>query len=192
MLVRFNTDAILPADIICRRSETGAYGPLIRSVLGSYTNHNAMLVKKHGQWKIGEAVAPRSKLTFLEDYEEEIAKGEAIVRILRIPEDRMTIQEREAVNDLFLDCCLGLKYPISVARLWVYRFVNRLPWKIHGDWCTRIVWEPCEQIAPGIFDRPPDGKKKKNPTPRTFENRLIAGVVKDVTDEVLVPAARLR
>lgn len=172
---------MLPGDLIGWRNSTGSYGRLIRAALGSYTNHNAMLVLKDGEWQIGEAVSPVSKLTPLREYERLIDQGN-VMRIWRVTE--VSDQERQAASDYFVDHCLGIKYPLSVLRLWIYRFVNNLPWTIHGEWCTRLVWNAWENIVPGIFDRP-DGKEKKNPTPRTMENRLVAGVIYDVTNKII-------
>jgi len=141
------------------------------------------------QFCIAEALSPVSKLTSLEDYLREMnrEKDPIQVRILRIPEDRVTMQEREAVNSVVMDCYLNIPYPKrKMWRLAVFRFVNSLPWEIEGVWCTKLSWEPWESIVPGILDRPPDGAKKKNPTPRTFENRLIAGVLVDVTSTIIM------
>ena len=181
--MKFDLDKILPGDILCVRSTT-SFGKLIRATLGCYTNHNGMFVKKNGVWMIGEAISPNSTLTDPRDYEWLATEGGFVLRVLRIPESKITMEEREAMAQYLVDHKLGIPYPLSVIRLWIFRIVNSLPWKIHGEWCTKIVWESCEAIAPGILDRP-DGKRKLNPTPRTIENRLVAGVLEDVTRQVL-------
>lgn len=178
---KFDLDKLKLGDIVAVRSTT-TFGDLIRAVLGSWTNHNGLIVKHLGDWKIAEAVSPVSKVTPLSEYEAQIAHG-AYVQVWRVPE--ATDKERFDAAKFAVDNLLGKKYPLSVARLWVYRFVNQLPWRIKGEWCTRLVWDAWGHIDPGIFDRP-DGKRKLNPTPRTFENRLAAGVIRDVTHEVLV------
>jgi len=210
-MLLFDLQSLMLGDIVAVRAYH-TYSRVIRGIIGSYTNHDGKIVRATGEalaflaeqdlldkdWPIapgdlciGEAIQPRSTLTSIPKYEAEMNKAEdpCQVRVWRVPEEDTTPQERQAVNDLFLTSYLGLKYPIGVARLWVMRFVNQLPWKIKGPWCTRIVWEPWECIVPGVFDRPPDGKRKKNPTPRTFENRLAAGVIRDVTPGVIVSKA---
>lgn len=179
---RFMTDKLRKGDIVAVRSTT-TFGKLIRLCLGSYTNHNGMMVVHFSQWMIGEAVEPVSKLTDLGEYESKVAQGSVWIRVFRVSDSHATDEERQAVNDLFVSKYLGIKYPLSVARLWIFRFVNSLPWKVRGEWCTRLVWEPWERVCPGVFDTP-QGKRKNNPTPRTYENRLVAGVVADITDDV--------
>ena len=115
-------------------------------------------------------------------YLDEIAAG-SVARVFRVP--NVTREERAAVGEHFLNNLIGIPYPTKqMWRLLVFRIVNNLPWKIRGEWCTRLVWEAWRCVDPNIFNRP-DGKAKKNPTPRTLENRLVAGVVEDVTAEVL-------
>lgn len=178
---KFNTDRLLPGDILCLRSLT-TYGKGIRAVLGSYTNHNGMFVMKDGQWYVGEAITPLSVLTPLPTYHDELAAG-AVARVFRVP--NVTPEEREAVGEHFLHNLIGIPYPTKqMWRLLAFRVVNNLPWTIRGEWCTRLVWEAWRCVDPNIFNRP-DGKTKKNPTPRTMENRLVAGVVEDVTSSVL-------
>lgn len=160
------------------------FGILIRAVLGSFTNHNGLFVRKYGVWYVGEALPPHSKLTPLDDYEIHMDEG-TIVRVWRIP--NATREQREKCEKYFLDNCLEIPYPLSVARLWVFRFVNSLPWKIEGQWCTRLPWDSWNSVDNSLLLRKPDGNDKLNPTPRTFENRLVQGSVEDVTDLVLVP-----
>jgi len=169
----------MPGDIVAVRSQT-RFGKLIRAALGSYTNHNGMIVRGADKnfW-IGEAVQPFSKLTSLAEYERAMANG-LVVRIWRVP--HATDIEREDVAKYFTDFLIGLKYPVTVASLCIYRIVNHLPFTIHGDWCTKLDFKAWGHVDSNIFNRP-DGKKKKNPTPRTLENRLVAGVINDVTNE---------
>ncbi len=177
---RFIPKKILPGDILAVRS-LGTFGKTIRGVLGSYTNHNAMFVCGINQWMIGEAIPPESTVSSLVEYEEMMQQG-AECRVWRVPD--ATMEERSVAADWFRENCIGHKYPLSVARLWVFRFVNSLPWKIEGEWCTRLVWDAWCHIDSNILNRP-DGRQKKNPTPRTLENRLVAGVLVDVTDKVI-------
>jgi len=180
-MIRIDLTQLMPGDIIALRSLT-SYGKLIRAVLGSYTNHNGLAIRKEGCWYIGEAVEPISRLTTVHAYEAEVNAG-AKLRVWRVP--NVTPEIREQVARYFMEHLIGKKYPLSVVRLWVFRFVNSLPWEIRGDWCTRLVWDAWGTVGPEIFDRP-DGKRKKNPTPRTLENRLVAGIIRDVTDQIVV------
>jgi hypothetical protein len=180
----FDTMRLRAGDVICRRSKS-SFGRTIRAILGCYTNHNGLVVEGElHRLAIGEAVQPVSRVTTLAKYERDINEGRCLVRVLRF--DRARVDGEEAAR-YFVQHLLGKKYPVSVARLWVYRFVNNLPWKIKGPWCTNLVWDAWKAVVPNIWI-PPTGKRKKNPTPRTIENRLIAGVLRDVTDEVLIDA----
>ena len=185
---KFSLSALQVGDIIQTRS-FHVFGRGIRAVIGSYTNHTGMVVRKFDRFYVGEAVAPRSRLTPLDDYEKQINSGETIVRVLRVKS--ATPEQRQAVSQYFIAQKIGLKYPLGVLRLWVMRFTNSLPWKVRGEWCTRIVWDSWHHVVPDVLMRPPDqdnpeGKRKKNPTPRTVENRLVAGVLVDVTDKCLI------
>ena len=62
MTFKFETSELLPGDLIQVRSMS-LFGKGIRAVIGSYTNHTAMIVWDGLTFYIGEAVAPRSKLT---------------------------------------------------------------------------------------------------------------------------------
>lgn len=155
------------------------FAKAIRGVIGSYGNHDGMLIREDGKWYVGEAINPRSTLTPLENYEE----SDTIVRIWRCK--NMTDTQHKLAAEHFYAYKLDIKYPRSVARLWIMRFVNGLPWAIPGQWCTRMVDDSLRSIVRTATDRP-DGKHKKNVTPRTYENRLVAGVFEDVTDSCTV------
>lgn len=188
MTYKFDRTELLPGDIIQTRGFT-FFNHGIRAILGSYTNHTAMIVLKGGSFYIGEAVTPCSRLTSLEEYEHFMDSGDQIVRVLRVKE--ASYEQRLSVANLFVETKLKLPYPLGVLRLWCMRFCNNLPWKVRGDWCTRIVWDAWHAVVPDVLMRPPDkdspkGKRKKNPTPRTVENRLMAGVLEDVTDSCVM------
>lgn len=180
-MILFNTSALLPGDIAHVRSQT-SYGKMIRMTLGSYGNHDGMFVQKDGQWYVAEAVSPVSRLTTLSEYSKEIRNG-LIVRVYRFP--GISLPDRSRVAQEFLDHHIGIPYPKSAVRLWIFRIVNSLPYKIEGQWCTRLVWESYQSIDQDIWV-PPDGRRKKNPTPRTMENRLVAGVIRDVTEGIVL------
>jgi len=207
-MMKFDTSKILPGDILQVRSDH-FFGKGIRVVLGSFFNHTAMFVRPTdlhinrleaagvlpeghgviaGQWCIGEAISPKSTLTTLEDYYAKMnipldQDGWCIVGVWRFP--NLSATARVRVERYFLDNKLGLKYPIGVFRLWMMRFMNQVPYHIKGNWCSRIVWDAYKYLQDGIWI-PMTGKRKRNPTPRTIENRMVAGVLKDVSKEVIV------
>jgi hypothetical protein len=213
MMFVFDVRSLMEGDVLGIRAYA-LFSKLIRAIIGSFTNHNAVIVRatqealdflkgegllahnideiKAGDLCIAEAISPRSTLTSLRTYEDKMNKLEnpVQVRVWRVPIGVATQEERVAVSALIQAEYLGVKYPLSVGRLWVLRFVNSLPWKIHGEWCTILAWEPWERIVPGVNNRPTDGKAKKNPTPRTYENRLVAGVYVDITSLSIVPIVR--
>jgi len=181
--VRFDTSQLRVGDITASRSQTG-FGKAIRMTLGCYTNHNGIVVFHEGRWYVAEAIKPVSILTPIEEYERLTREEGVSLRIFRLTHPAVTSEVRQKVAQYVIDNLLDKPYPKAALRLWVYRFVNSLPWKIEGEWCTRLTWDPYEALAPGCLDTP-EGDKKKNPTPRTYENRLAAGVVKDVSCSVL-------
>ena len=185
----FDLSKCKPGDVLAIRSP-GWYGKAIRGCLGSYTNHTAMLVRDtaatmatvESHWYVGEAIPPKSTLTSLAEYSARMIDGRTIIRVWRVP--GVSDGVRQAVSDTFMATKLGVKYPMSVARLWVFRMVNSLPWTIEGEWCTPLVWNAWHEHYDSAFAHPL-GYAKKNPTPRTNENRLVAGVLEDVTAECI-------
>jgi len=184
--MKFNRDKLEQGLILAGRNMVSDYGRLIRGTLGSYTNHNGMIVKYYDRWYVAEAVTPKSRLTPLEEYEHSMESQGYICRIWRL--NGATDEERDMAAEIFYSELLGLKYAnYSIAKLGIFRLINNLPWslRIKGVFCTELVWRAWDESIPGCLKRP-DGKVKKNPTPRTMENRLTAGVLADVTDSVLV------
>lgn len=185
---RFILDALEPGLILAGRNPSGTYGKCIRGCLGSYTNHNGMIVRDNTthQWGIGEAIEPLSITQPLNYYEKLMDDG-YIVRIWRVI--NATDEERERVSEYWKRQLNGLPYAdFSIAKLGVFRFVNSLPWRlrIHGVWCTQLVFRAWRTIGRDPFLKP-NGLRKKNPTPRTLENRLVSGAIEDVTDCTLRP-----
>lgn len=184
-MLKFDTSKLKPADILAGRNIEGGKG--IRAVLGSYTNHNALILNHSTRGMcIGDTVPPESLFVDLSKYEELIADGGYIVRIWRVR--RMTELERQKVSDYWEHNCVGVDYPeYGVKRLWVFRLVNHLPWEIPGKWCSPNTLSPFSAVLPPERNprTRPDGVMKLNPTPRTMENRLVAGILEDVTDQVL-------
>ena len=188
--MKFNRNMLLPADILAGRNldPDAKQAKATRALLGSYTNHNALILHHSIRGKcIGDTASPRSHPVDLEHYEDLINAGLYEVRIWRVP--GMTMEERQKVSDYWEHNCDGVPYPdIGVYRLWVFRIVNHLPWEIAGHWCTKNTVRSFGAALPPERDprTRPDGKMKLNPTPRTMENRLVAGILKDVTPMVMV------
>ena len=184
-----------PGLVISVRS-FGVGGRTIRGTLGSFTNHNALSVFDHPseRFKIAEAVMPVSKLTELAEYEHKMNlpkthRDYIIVRIWRVK--GLTTAEKFAISEYARCKLMGIPYPInSVLRMWVFRFVNSLPWEIEGKWCSQLDADAIQHVKPNaLLD--PRGKIKKNFTPRTFENRLVSGAIEDATDEIIVNVDRI-
>ena len=185
---RFVESALEPGMILAGRNEApdARYARAIRACLGSYTNHNGLFINDRNHWFVGEAVKPRSRLTTLAEYEDAMNRLNYRVRVWKVT--AANDDAKDFVSCYFRTHLLGLKYANhSIAKLAVFRFVNNVPWKmhIHGVWCTELVSKAWGMTPFDPFLKPENGKPKNNPTPRTPENRLVAGVLTDVTDQVL-------
>jgi len=189
---RFKPENLEPGLILAGRNPLGPYGIAIRAALGSYTNHDGLIVDHIGRWYVAEAVAPYSRLAPLDEYEYKMNKDGYVCRIWRLVD--ASDAARAAAAQYFIRNLLSLKYAdYSIAKLAIFRLVNRLPWKlrIHGVWCTELVARAWAAAAPGSLNRP-DGSEKKNFTPRTLENRLVAGILEDVTPATIEDTTKLK
>lgn len=186
--MRFDRGLLRPGDILCERGSS-KISKSIRGIIGSWSNHNGLIVKSPALpdgIAIAEALHPKSLITPLEVYEREVTDGKSVVRILRPCDPMITDEERLAVSENALTERIGVKYPVvSLLRMWRLRFSNNLRTELRGQWCTVLAWDAWDAIRPGVFDRIPDGKKKLNPTPRTFENRLMAGNVSRIDEAII-------
>lgn len=180
--MKFDTSKLKPGDILAGRNEMSTYGKAIRATLGCWSNHNGIFIRDENMgWCIGEAVKPCSRLSSLAEYEKLMTDEAYKVRVWRVRQAKH--DSREFAAYYFRTHLLGMKYAnFTIARLGLFRLVNNIPWKlhIHGVWCTELVKMAWHQTTSEPFKRP-DGSDKKNPTPRTTENRLVSGVLEDVT-----------
>jgi len=188
---RFSIEALKEGDILCGRNMVSKDGAMIRAILGSTTNHNALIVRHNTKgWGIGDMFPPKGVFMPFKHYENLIADGKYMVRVLRIKDAHPG--ERHLMSHYWQLCVDKQPYSkIGLYRLWVMRVVNSLPYHIKGTWCTRAVG----LVVSKVFD---DDRNifrklfvegmpiKKNETPRTVENRLVQGLLVDVTDEVLI------
>ena len=195
-MLRFNSQ-LLPADILVGRNQAASaiMARRIRLVLGSWSNHNAMIVESAvlGGLAVGDTTPPRADVVALRKYEELINAGTYQVRIWRVR--GLTDDQRRRIGLKWYEVSHGLRYANhTLAKLAVFRFVNSLPWRlrIHGTWCSENTARPFTAVLRTDQNplRKPDAplRIKKNVTPRTFENRLVCGILGDVTEKVLVEA----
>jgi len=186
---RFDPSEIKEGDIICGRNNVSAEGRGIRALLGSETNHNALVVLHSLRGLgIGDMFPPAGVWVPFKHYEDLVDSGNYEIHILRIND--ATDEERHAMSEMWEAHVEGVPYSSwHVKRLWVYRFVNSMPYTMHGTWCTRAVGIVCRctfEQERNIFRKIHEvgHPLKKNETPRTVENRLMQGLVRDVTSEV--------
>ena len=187
---RFDITRLKEGDILAGRNLVSRIGELIRAILGSTTNHNALIILHNTRgWGIGDMTSPEGGVfnTF-EHYERLVDENAYMIRVYRIKD--ATDYERHFMSLMWQTKINPLPYSnFHVKRLWLMRFVNSLPWTIHGTWCTRAIgivcaatFRPARNIFRKIFV---EGMPlKRNETPRTIENRLVQGLLVDVTDEV--------
>ncbi len=188
---RFDTDKLMEGDILCGRNMVSKDGAMIRAILGSTSNHNALIIRdKSRQWVVGDMFPPVGVMMDLSHYEDIVAAGEYDLRVVRIKD--ATQHDRRLMSFFWWINVKGVGYStFSLYRLWVMRIVNSLPWTIHGTWCTRAIGIVCGSVFPperNIFRKiyKSGTPLKLNETPRTIENRLVQGLLEDVTDQVLV------
>ena len=185
--MRFNTDNLKPFDILAGRNNKSIDGKAIRYLLSCKTTHNAAFIKNDsGVWCIADTTPPRSRIQSLAYYEHLMNAEGYQVYVWRIK--GLTENEGKLMSQYWLDRCQGVLYSgWSMRRLWVYRWVNKLPYHIKGNWCTRALGDCCAAVlAPAANPfRKPDGTLKKNETPKTLENRLVMNVIENVTDQII-------
>jgi len=182
-----NQDALLPGDIVHSYSP-GFSGRLIRRVIGSRGSHDAIVCQIGDRLVIGESLFSGGALTSIETYEEHMLEGRRFVSVLRIP--NTTKKDRLAASNWFRGHAAGMPYDY-----WAYP--RLLAKAVFGDWipsqagkewawyCTescRAAW-----AIPGMSANF-DVWHKNNPTPRTTEKRLEAGMLIDVSEQCLTLA----
>lgn len=138
------------------------------------------------QYAIGDTVKPKSLVVDLKEYEKAMDAG-YVLRVWRVK--GASRDEKEFASYFWCTHCLGIPYDqIGMLRCWVFRFVNSLPYEIRTrgqwTWCTKNTVRPWSHTAHDVSLKP-DGRLKKNTTPRTMENRLVQGVLEDISDHVL-------
>jgi len=182
---------IKEGDQLCGRNNESKGGEVIRKTVGSQSNHNATVVmhSEHGLG-IGDMNPPCGEWVPFSHYERIMNEDGYEVRILRIKD--ATTTERHDMSLAWESNIEGVPYSNNgVKRLWVYKFVTALRYTIKGMWCTRANGIVCRAVFPegrNYFRkiREEGMPLKKNETPRTVENRLVQGLLEDITDRCIM------
>jgi hypothetical protein len=162
---------IRSGDILHVRT-TGFLGLAIRRAIGSWGNHDALLVRPEMDLCAGDSQWPHAKCTPLADYDSRILTGNAFVIVYRPTGSTMAHGSLAAA--WWIRNCQGRPYDIGAyPRLMLKALLGDLcQWPAGWEWawyCTegcRDAW----RNGPGL-----DPWQKTNPTPHTTEKRLLAG-----------------
>jgi len=164
------TNLIQSGDILHVRNDH-FIGRAIRRAIGSWGNHNAILVRPEAELCIGESTWPRSQCTDLATYDTRINSGDTQVLVLR-PTNATAMQGSLAAA-WWLRNAQGRPYDLGA-------YPRLLLKSIFGDICQRAAgWEwawYCTESCRDAWRNGPglDPWQKTNPTPRTTEKRLAA------------------
>lgn len=197
----FNANAILPGDGIHILSLNSKFAERQRALTGSVGSHDTCVI--NSGW-LGESTMkpPFAHLTALADYEAKAERGEILVSVLRIP--GLTLPERWGISEAWCEHVRGTIYDFrGIAKLglklglrnWApedSRFHKKaLGWEF-ANWCTE-GWAKAIREAGKLFAnvaaRDPFADKR-NPTPRTVENRVRDGRLVDASGECLTAYGR--
>lgn len=192
----FNRHSIMPGDGIHILSLNSKFAEKQRALTGSIGSHDTCVIDRN--W-LGESTMkpPRAHLTTLADYEAKAERGEILISVLRIP--GLTLLERAAISNAWCKHVRGTFYDFrGIAKLglklglrnWTpedSRFHKKaLGWEF-ANWCTE-GWAKAIREAGKLFAnvaaRDPFDNKR-NPTPRTVENRVRDGRLVDLSGECL-------
>ncbi len=192
----FNLDAILPGDGIHVLSIGSKFAEKQMELTGSVGSHDTCVINRN--W-LGESTMkpPFAHLTALADYEGKADRGEILISVLRIP--NLTDEERRAISDAWMAEVKGTFYDFSgIAKLFVKLGIRNwtdedsrfqkmtLGWH-WANWCTegwaKAIFEAGKRF-PNIRANDPFAAKK-NPTPRTAENRVRDGWLVDMSGSCL-------
>jgi hypothetical protein len=186
--IEWNVGALRAGAIVNVRG-TAVRSRLIRKALGrSWSNHDALLIPYRGRWYIGDAEPPAARLTPIEEYADAWASGLRL-RILwpegateeqgRHAADWWIANVRSAVYDYW--GAAGALNTVRIA-LKALTVLTGIPWPEQWHW----AWYCTESVA-GAWTHGGghDVWSKPNPTPRTTEKRLAAGLLRDITDKAI-------
>jgi hypothetical protein len=163
---------IWPGDILHVRSLT-ILGWAIRRAIGSWGNHDAILLFQDGRIVVGDATWPKCRCTPLEDYQRRFDRGTAQYFVLR-----PTAALHKAVSGHIA----AVWWQQNVRRKWydLGAYPRLIAKAIVGDLCQWPAgWEwawYCTEGCRGAWQAAGlDPWAKTNPTPRTTEKRTLAG-----------------
>lgn len=188
MIITINTDELEEGLMVTGRNPVGAEAKLIRAGVHSFTNHNAMTVRKNGNWGIAEAEPPVSRVTSIEHYEELMNKG-YLVRFYR--HRYLTPEQHKQAAEYFVENLLGLRYPrkrrmvllaLPICNAIIDKIKKAPPMRL--TWCSQLDKKAYLSVDPDCLDGV-DGKKKELFTPKTFENRIMFGIFQDITEKIV-------
>ena len=164
------------------RREFNALGPDALKVTPEVFNHDAILIKGHNQWYVGDAQPWRARLTPLEQYERDVNSG--YLYNLRIFEAKgATHDQEEDAAAWWLENINGAWYDFMAYP----RLILKV---IFGDyWQWAAGWEWARWCTEGVSESYLKGAKfdvyhKTNPTPLTTVKRAISGDLTDITNHV--------
>lgn len=188
----FNVYEILPGDGIHVLSTHSKFADKQRALTGSVGSHDTCVITD--AW-LGESTMkpPVAHLTALVDYEAKAARGEILISVLRVP--NLNLDERNAIADAWCKHVRGTPYDFGgIAKLYVKLGLRRwapedsrfqraaLGWEF-ANWCTE-GWAKAIREAGKLFANVSANDPfadKKNPTPRTVENRVRERRLLDVS-----------
>jgi len=156
---------------------------LIRKALAdSWSNHDALLIPHGGRWWIGDAELPWARLTPLKEYAADWKCG---LRFRVLWPEGATEEDGERAAGRWMKNFRGRIYDLvgmfgtlATVRLLAKAFTaaTGIPWPEQWHW----AWYRTE----GVRDAGRlDPWQTPHPTPRTTENRLAAGVLRDISAE---------
>lgn len=146
--------------------------------------HDGMVVRDPvtGELGIGESVTPRARITPLREYNREIREGTTEVKVLRVSIANYAQQELAAVtwvrdiNNTIYD--FGA-FPLLLLKSIFGDISNIVAGWEWANWCTEGIAYSYMRVGCYAWS-------KRNPTPKTTENRMREGVMVDITDSVTV------
>ena len=193
----FNRCALREGDGIHILSLHSKFAEKQRALTGSAGSHDTCVIDRARYLGESTMKPPRAHLTRLADYEAKAERGEILISVLRIPD--LTGEERGYIANMWMAKVKGTLYDfVGIAKLGIKlgvrdwtpedsRFQKRaLGWEF-ANWCTE-GWAKAIREAgkyfPNVAARDPFADKK-NPTPRTVENRVRDRRLVDVSGECL-------
>lgn len=172
--MKLTPEILLPGDILHVRGNSLFPSKAIRHMLGSWGNHDAIVVSFNGRLRIGETAPPWSRLLELDDYNRDIESGKIQVRVYRVPS--ATDVDRFRAGEWWIDHVQGrfydfMAYPRLIAKCLIGDLWKKAAgWK-WANWCTEGVF--LAWACRGVTIWPTN-----NPTPLHTEKAAEAGRIK--------------